>query len=542
MTDAVVIGSGPNGLVAANLLADAGWRVVVLEAGRTPGGAVRTAEITAPGFRNDLFSAFYPFGAASPILNRLGLDRHGLRWSHAPEVVAHPTGDGAVAVLSRDLDRTAASLDAYGPGDGDAWIEVVTQFQRIQEPLIEALFRPFPPVRPAIGLLRAMGTAELLRFARFATMDLRQWSRERFNGAGAPALVAGNALHTDLGPDSAASAVFGWLLCMLGQTFGFPVPVGGAGELSRALVDRLQSAGGEIVCDARAVSVVIRGGRAVAVITADGREVAADRAVIAAVDAPQLFGELIGPEHLPTRLLDDLRRFQWDNGTVKVDWALSGPIPWKQPEVAAAGTVHLGGDLESLARYSGQLARSVVPDVPYLVVGQMTTSDPSRSPAGTESAWAYTHVPQQVTGDAGPDGITGRWHKPEVEALARRIEDQIEAHAPGFRELVVARHVMGPGQLEAADLLLHGGALNGGTAAIHQQLFWRPVPGLGRPETPIRRLYLGSMSAHPGGGVHGGPGSNAATAALRDAGLVGPLRRGLIAAAQRRVYAPPRSA
>lgn len=536
VADAVVIGSGPNGLVAANLLADAGWRVVVLEAADVPGGAVRTAEVTAPGFRNDLFSAFYPLGVASPIISGLGLERYGLQWTHAPAVVAHPTEDERVAVLHRDPADTAASLDAYHPGDGEQWIRLVEDFRRIQQPLVEALFRPFPPLLPAVWLVRAMGAAELLRFARFATLPLRRFAHERFAGEGAAALLAGNALHTDLGPDSAGSAVFGWLLCMLGQTVGFPVPVGGAGALSDALVARLRAAGGELVCGARVAEVVIRGGRAVGVRTADGREVSAGRAVVGAVDAPQLFGTLVAPEHWPARLLDDLRRFQWDNGTVKVDWALSRPIPWKLPGPAGAGTVHVGGGLDPLTRYATQLAVGAVPDQPYCVVGQMTTADATRSPAGTEAAWAYTHVPQRVVEDAGEQGITGRWDRAEVEAVVRRMEAQIEALAPGFRDLIQARYVQGPRDLESTDPVLHTGALNGGTAAIHQQLFWRPIPSLGRPETPVRALYLASMSAHPGGGVHGGPGANAATVALRDAGVFGPLRRAAIRAANRAIY------
>src|SRR5579875_1341391 len=305
VADAVVIGSGPNGLVAANLLADAGWSVVVVEAASAPGGAVRTAEVTAPGFRNDLFSAFYPFGVSSPIITGLQLERYGLRWTHAPSVVAHPTDDGRVAVLHREVEDTAESLDAYAPGDGEQWIRIVEDFRRIQQPLVEALFRPFPPLLPAVWLARAMGTAELLRFARFATLPLRRFAHERFGGEGAAALLAGNALHTDLGPDSAGAAIFGWLLCMLGQTVGFPVPVGGAGCLTDALVGRLRAAGGEVVCDARAETVLVHGGRAVAVRTADGRELAAGRAVVAAVDAPQLYRDLVAPEHLPARLLDD---------------------------------------------------------------------------------------------------------------------------------------------------------------------------------------------------------------------------------------------
>ena len=521
-TDAVVIGAGPNGLVAANLLADAGWSVVVLDAAPEPGGAVKTAEVTAPGFRNDLFSAFYPLAVASPVLRSLDLHRWGLRWAHAPAVLAHPTDDGRVAVLHRDPAATAASLDAYAPGDGEAWLALHRRFESLREPLLEALVRPFPPVRPGAALLRGLGTAEALRFARFALAPLRRWTAESFTGDGAAALLAGNALHTDLGPDAAGSAVFGWLLAMLGQSVGFPVPVGGAGMLTAALVDRLRARGGLVACDAPVERVRVVRGRAVAIRTAAGDEYDARRAVLAAVDAPQLLGRLVEPEHLPARLLDDVRRFDWDYATLKVDWALSAPIPWRDRRCAGAGTLHLGGSLPALASYAVALESGAVPERPFVVLGQMTTSDPSRSPAGTESAWAYTHLPRRDL-DAG--------------AVVERIETEVDRHAPGFRDLVVARYVAGPRELQAANRNLSLGALNGGTAALHQQLLWRPVPGLGRPELPVERLYLASSSAHPGGGVHGGPGAIAATAALRDAGVLGPVRRAAVRGLHRRIYA-----
>jgi phytoene dehydrogenase-like protein len=536
VSDAVVVGAGPNGLVAANVLADAGWRVTVLEATSAPGGAVKSAEVTAPGFITDLFSAFYPLAQASPVIGSLELERWGLRWTQAPSVVAHPTDDGRSAVLHRDPADTAAVLDGYAPGDGEAWLELLAAYERVHEPLLAALFRPFPPVRPGLRLLRALGTADALRFARFAMQPLRRWCEESFNGVGAASLVAGNALHTDLGPDSAGSAVYGWLLVMLGQTLGFPVPVGGAGALTDALVTRLQAKGGVVVCDAPVREVLIRGGRAKGVRTADGTTYDAGRAVLAAVDAPQLLLSMVGVEHLPARLVDDLHRFQWDNATLKVDWALSAPIPWRDDACRGAGTVHLGGPLESVSSYAQSLASGCVPARPFVVLGQMTTADPSRSPAGTESAWAYTHVPQVVRSDGGTDGIAGTWDEREVAAVVERIEAEVERHAPGFRSCVLARHVAGPLGLQAANPSLLRGALNGGTAAVHQQLFFRPVPGLGRPELPVRSLYLASSSAHPGGGVHGGPGGIAATAALRDAGLLGPVRRAAIRRGQRLIY------
>ena len=511
--DAVVIGAGPNGLVAANLLADAGWDVVVLEAQASPGGAVRSAEVTAPGFVNDLFSSFYPLAAASPVIAGLGLDRFGLRWRHAPDVLAHPFADGRAAVLSRDLARTAASVEQFGAGDGEAWRAQHAAWQRLERSLLPALFTPFPPVRPGLRLARELGAADALRFARFLLLSAKRHAEEEFTGEGAAMLLAGNALHTDLSPTSPGSAVFGWLLAGLGQTVGFPVPEGGAQRLTDALVARLESLGGRLECDARVTDVVVREGRAVAVRTADGREVAARRAVLADVAAPQLYLDLVGREHLPPRLLADLRRFDWDDATVKVDWALDGPIPWRAEGAAGAGTVHVTGGMDEMTAYSHQLERGLVPEHPYLIVGQMSTTDPTRSPAGTESAWAYTHVPARPKGDAG-GALRGDWSGDDRQRFVDRIEAQLETFAPGFGDRVVARHVAFPADLHAANANLVGGAVNGGTSSLHQQLVFRPTPGLGRPETPVAGLYLASSSAHPGGGVHGAPGANAARAAL----------------------------
>jgi phytoene dehydrogenase-like protein len=521
--DAVVIGAGPNGLTAANLLADAGWDVLVLEGQSAPGGAVRSAEVAAPGFVSDLFSAFYPLGVASPVLRSLDLERHGLRWVHAPEVLAHPFRDGSTALLSRSLDRTAASVEQFGAGDGDAWRRLAVEWDRLSPSLLSALFTPFPPVRAGASLLRALGGRDALRFARFGVSSVRRFAADEFRGEGGAALLAGNALHTDLAPGAAGSAVFGWLLAMLGQSVGFPVPEGGAGRLTDALVERLQTRGGRVECDAPVERVVVRDGRVVAVRVADGREVQVRRAVLADVTAPALYLRLVGADLLPPRLVEDLRRFQWDDPTMKVDWALSGPIPWLHPDARRAGTVHVAGEMDAMTAYSQQLELGFVPRDPFLIVGQMTTTDPTRSPAGTESAWAYTHLPARVRGDAGESGLTGRWDDAdERRRFLDRVEGQMEAFAPGFRELVVGRHVQFPADLEAANPNLAGGAVNGGTAGISQQLFLRPTPGTGRPETPVAGLYLASSSAHPGGGVHGACGANAARAALR-AGTTGRL-------------------
>ncbi|CAN5814677.1 NAD(P)/FAD-dependent oxidoreductase [soil metagenome] len=512
--DAVVIGSGPNGLVAANLLADEGWSVVVLEAATEPGGAVRTAEVTAPGFRNDLFSAFYPLAAASPVIAGLHLERQGLVWRRAPAVLAHPTPDGPAAVLSTDLDRTAASLDAFAPGDGDAWRALYRRWLAVAEPILDSLLRPFPPVRPGARLAAAIGgPRRLAEFARFALVPVRRLSSELFRGEGGGMLLAGNALHTDLAPESAGSAVFGWLLASLGQDIGWPVPEGGAGSLTGALVTRLEERGGSVRCGTEVRSIEVRGGRAVGVRTADGDDISAGRAVLADVGAPALYERLLAPGHVPERHRAQLGRFEYCDGTVKVDWALRAPIPWQDPSVAAAGTVHIARSLDELTLFSGQLAAGRIPADPFLLLGQMTTTDPTRSPAGTESAWAYTHVPRNVRGDAGGD-LTGTWDERETAAFVARVEARIEAFAPWFGDLIEARHVFTPPGLQATNANLVGGALDGGSAALHQQLIFRPAPGLGRPETPVRGLYLASSSAHPGGGVHGSCGSNAAHAAL----------------------------
>lgn len=517
MADAVVIGAGPNGLVAANLLADAGWEVVVLEAQPEPGGAVRTAELTMPGFANDVFSAFYPLAMASPAIAGLDLESHGLRWRRAPLALAHPTADGSCAVLSEDLEETSASLDAFAPGDGDGWRRLYGLWERVGESLLEAMLCPFPPLKAGLRLTRNAGPSDLGRLLRMAVIPVRRMAEEEFAGVGGGRLLAGCALHADLTPESAGGGLYGWVLCGLGQQLGWPVPEGGAGALSGALVRRLVSRGGELRCDAPVVRVVVRGGRVVAVCTAAGEEVAARRAVMADVGAPALFRDLLDRASVPPRVLEALRRFQYDSSTVKVDWALSEPIPWQAEDARRAGTVHVTEGMDELTRHSTQLVMGQVPDRPFLVLGQYAAADPSRAPAGAEVAWAYTHVPQRTRGDAAGE-LTGAWDEREAEMFADRIEERVERLAPGFRDRILGRHVLTPAKLEQMNQNLVGGALSGGTAQLHQQALFRPPGGLGRPETPVRGLYLASASAHPGGGVHGGPGANAARAALRAAG------------------------
>jgi phytoene dehydrogenase-like protein len=511
--DAVVIGAGPNGLVAANVLADAGWQVTVCEEQPEPGGGVRSGPGPAEDFVSDHCSAFYPLAAASRVMRTLDLERYGLRWSYGEHVLAHPLPDGRAAVLSRDVSRTAAGLDTLAAGDGAAWRRLYGLWERVGPELLDALFVPFPPVRSSFRLAARLRVPGMLRFARSAVLPVRRLVEEEFTGPGS-LLLAGSALHADLMPESAGSALYGWLLAMLGHQHGWPVPQGGAGQLTAALVRRLAERGGAVRCGDAVRRVIVRGGRAVAVRTASGAEIEARCAVLAATAASHLYGQLVSWDQLPARLRDDMRRFQWDYSTFKVDWALRQPVPWLAPEVAGAGTVHVATSLDEMTEYSAQVSTGRVPAHPFVLAGQMTTADPQRSPAGTESLWAYTHVPQRVRGDAGGD-LTGSWDEKEREVFADRIEAQVARFAPGWQDLIIARRVTAPRQFEAGDANLVGGALNGGTTAVHQQLVFRPTPGLGRPETPIAGLYLASSSAHPGGGVHGACGANAARAALR---------------------------
>ena len=525
--DAVVVGAGPNGLVAANHLADAGWSVLLLEAQPEIGGAVRSDRELHPDFVQDTFSAFYPLAAASPVLQSLQLERHGLQWSHAPAVLGHPRPDAEWAMLLRDVQGTAELMEAQAPGDGEAWLELSRTWDHIGDQVVGALLSPFPPVRH--------GVAALAKVVRGGGLDLvkelltpAQSLGRRFTGAAPGLLLAGNAGHGDIPLTSPGSGLLGLLLTLVGQQVGYPVPVGGAGQLAAALGRRFESLGGEIRCDARVEHVEVDRGRAVAVRTADGERITARRAVLADVLASNLYGGLVAPADVPTRVARAMRSFELDPGTVKVDWALSGPIPWAVPPPHAPGTVHVADSVTTMGEALGQVAAGVIPADPFMLMGQMTTSDPTRSPAGTESAWAYTHVPHGEAPDAGDDDghgvVRGVWDHDDCQRFGDRMQARIERLAPGFGSRVIARRVLGPRELEARDANLVGGALNGGTSQLHQQLVFRPVPGLGRAETGIRGLYLASASAHPGGGVHGACGMNAARAALAHARLT-PWRR-----------------
>lgn len=515
--DAIVIGSGPNGLVGANRLADAGWSVLVLEQQPTYGGAVRHDTEVYEGFRHDTFSAFYPLAAASPALLSLDLERWGVRWRHAPAVLGHPFPDGSWALQVRDREQTAAGFEQAHPGDGEAWLRLCALWDQIGEQLIGALLSPFPPVRHGVGLaakLPKVGGLDLVKMLLTPAVDL--W-RGRFQGKHPTILLAGNAGHSDIPLEAPGSGVMGLLMTMLGQTVGFPVPEGGAGELSAALVRRLEARGGAVRCNAEVTHIDVDRGRVTGVRTADGERYATE-VVLADVSAPALYGRLLDESDVPARIHRRMSTFQWDPGTVKVDWALGGPVPWDSPPSQTPGTVHIADSMPQMSEALSQVHAGLIPGKPFLLTGLMTTTDPTRSPAGTETMWAYTHVPQHVRGDVGEE-LEGTWDADERERFADRMQARIEALAPGFGSRVLSRRVLGPRELEARNANLFGGAVGGGTQQLHQELIFRPVSGTGRADTAIRGLYLASSSAHPGGGVHGAAGNNAARAALFKARL-----------------------
>jgi phytoene dehydrogenase-like protein len=512
----VVIGAGPNGLVAANLLADAGWDVHVVEAQDRVGGAVASDDDVAAGFVHDTFSSFYPLGAASPVIRSLELERRGLRWRHAPAVLGHPFPTGEWALLHRDVQQTAVDLERHHSGDGEAWLELHRQWSVIGPSLVESLLSPFPPVRAGLRALTRLPRVGGLDFVRTLIEPGQSLVESRFGSPAARLLLAGNAMHADIPLTAPGSGLFGLLLAMLGQTVGFPVPEGGAGRLASALADRFTSEGGTIDLGTRALRILTERGRVTGVLTSAGRCDA--RAVVAVVAAPALYGGLVPWSELPPRVAGRMSRFEFDPATIKVDWALTAPVPWASPPAVAPGTVHIADSLDELRSGLEMIHAHVVPARPFLLVGQMTTTDPTRSPAGTESLWAYTHLPQVVRADEANE-VTGNWDDTEIERLADRMQARLERYAPGFESRVQARRILGPRQLQARDENLVNGAVNGGTASLQQQLVFRPIPGLGRAETPIRGLFLASAAAHPGGGVHGACGANAARAVLAAARL-----------------------
>lgn len=498
--DAVVIGAGPNGLAAAIRLAQAGRVVAVLEAADAPGGAVRTEELTLPGFRHDTFSSVYPAAAASPVFAEMGLERHGLRWVHPGACYAHPLPDGSAIGLYRDVARTADSLDTAHPGDGAAWRDFVAPMLEHFEAVRATVLGRFPPIAGPLKLLTGLGPIGTLRFGALVPASAKWLGHRLFAGSGSRAWLYGSAGHSDVPPSGLGSAIAVTYLNLLGHAAGWPSPQGGAGRLTDALVARLSELGGGVRTNAPVERIEVSSGRVEGVRIAGGERVAATM-VIADV-MPQallgLTGDAIGGAYRELAA-----RYRYGPATIKVDWALDGPIPWTGDAAREAGTVHVAGDEAEIVSTMAE-ARERLPERPYLLLGQQSLADPSRAPAGKHTAWAYTHGPHTIDWDR------------EAERHVERIEAQVERYAPGFRDRILARSVLTPSELERRNRNLVGGDVGGGSYVLPQVVF-RPMPRLSPYHTPVAGLYLGSAAAFPGAAVHGVPGDAAARAALRDA-------------------------
>jgi phytoene dehydrogenase-like protein len=498
--EAIVVGSGPNGLAAAITLAEAGRPVTVLERAGHLGGAVATDELTLPGFRHDTFSSVYPAAVASPVFERWPLERHGLRWVHPRYPYAHPLPDGRAAVLARDLDETAASLDALQPGDGEAWQRFVQPYVEHFDAWRDTMLSGFPPLKGPAKLFAALRLSGMLEWARLLLMPADALAHELFRGQGARAWLYGAAMHGDVPPHGAGSAIAGTHLNVMGHAAGWPSPEGGAGRLTDALAGHLAALGGRTRTEAPVARIAVERGRVVGVELEDGERLAGDT-VIADL-TPHALLALAG-DALEGPYAGALGRYRYGPSTLKLDWALSGPVPWTAPEALEAGTVHVGGTeqevLEALAPAGGRLAEH-----PFLLFGQQSIADPTRAPPGRHTAWAYTHGDQETDWGA------------ETERHVERVEAQIERFAPGFRDLILARHVQSPADMQRRNPNLVRGDVGAGSYALDQVIF-RPLPSLVPYRTPLRGLFLGSAATFPGGAAHGVPGHAAARAALLEA-------------------------
>lgn len=498
--DAVVIGSGPNGLVAACMLAKAGLQVLVLEANEHRwGGAVGTEEATLPGYLHDVGAGFFPWGTLSPAFRELELQQHGLRWLRGEIESCHPAPDGTQASIVGDLDAAPSLMGTVE--DGRTWRRMVAHYQGIERDLIGALLRPFPAVGPALRLLPGSALHLASVFASKGAWVARRW----FGGEAARRVLPGLALHVDVGPDDWFGAALGYMLAMTATTGGFVVPEGGAGSLANALVAVLRSHGGQIRLGARVARIEARSFRVRAVVLSDGTEIPC-HVVMANTDIASLLLDMVERDRVPGWMVDFLYRFPRGWGTFKVDWALGGPVQWSVEEATKAAVVHAGDSLHDLSRFTAQVRRGELPDNPYLVVGQQSLLDRSRAPGDGHTLWAYSRVPSQ---------LEGGWAA-SAEAFADRVEQRIEGLAPGFRSLIRGRRVVSPVDLEAMDANLVGGDLGGGSNAWNRQLLFRPMFPYFRYRMPVTGLYLASSYAHPGAGVHGMCGYNAAEIALRD--------------------------
>ena len=469
--DAIVVGSGPNGLAAAIALARDGVSVRLLEAADAVGGGMRSDELTLPGFVHDVCSAIHPLAVASPFFRTVPLAEHGVEWIESPAALAHPFDDGTAVLLERSPEATGELL---GP-DAARYRRLFAPLAREADAILEDVLAPLHVPRHPI----AFG-----RFGAFGGLPATALAHLAFRGPRARGFFAGLSAHSLLPLSRTATAAFGLTLGLLGHAVGWPFPSGGSQRLADGLAAHLRSLGGEVETGTRVESLADLGDASTVLLDVTPRQLVA-----------------IAGSALPAGYRRRLERYRYGPGVFKVDWALDAPIPWQAKECARAATVHLGSTLEEIAASEREPWQGSVSERPYVLLAQPRLFDPSRAPEGKHTAWAYCHVPNGSTVD-----------------MTERIERQVERFAPGFRERVLARSVLGPAALETHNANLVGGDINGGAADL-RQLFARPVARRSPYTTPLEGVYICSSSTPPGGGVHGMCGLHAARAALRRLGV-----------------------
>lgn len=465
--DAVIIGSGPNGLAAAITLAREGWKTLVIEAADTIGGGMRTKELTLPGFHHDVCSAVHPTGVASPFFRSLKLEEHGLSWVHPEIPLAHPLDEGRAATLYSSLDSTADGLGA----DGMRYRLLFDALVANAQVLYPSIFTPIAvPRHPLL----------MTRFGAPAAMPAEWLARLLFKTSEGRALFAGNAAHCVLPLDQPFTSAIGVLLQLSAHAVGWPVAKGGSQSIATALASVLREMDGEMICGWPVETM---------------RELPPARAYL--FDTSPSVLSRIASDALPDGFRKRLDAYRHGPGIFKVDYALSAPVPWTHEACRKAGTVHVGGTLDEIAASERDAYEGRHSERPFVLVGQQSLSDPTRAPAGKHTLWAYCHVPAGSTADMEP-----------------RISAQIERFAPGFRDVILARHTMNCAQVEAYNMNYIGGDIVGGMADL-TQILTRPVVRLNPYTTPNPKIFLCSASTPPAGGVHGMCGFNAATTVLR---------------------------
>jgi phytoene dehydrogenase-like protein len=514
--DAIVIGAGHNGLVAATYLARAGWRTVVLEREPRPGGAVLSDELTRPGLVHDVFATNMNLFRGSPVAAELGaeLERHGLTYATSALPFANVFPDGRALRVHQDRDATLAELRAHDPRDADGWEALDREYER----LAPALFRLYGSrltssvlARLALDVAPQLGRDGVAALARLLVSSTRELADAHLASREAKALLACWGMHLDFGPDVSGGAMFPFLEAFTDMRTGIALARGGASRLIDALVALLTEAGGELRLDAEVTRVLVEGGRASAVELAGGERIDARRAVIANLTPTILHGRLLDEQSLSPRLRRSAAGYVYGPGTMMVHLALAGPIPWSAGEdIARFAYVHIAPYLDDLATMYAQASAGLLPAEPMLVVGQTSAVDPSRSPDASQVVWVQVRaLPGTIAGDALGEISAGSWDG-AAEPYAERVIAKLERYAPGIRRLVLDRAVLSPAELERRNPNLVGGDSIAGSMHLRQNFAFRPFPALGDYESGIAGLLMVGASTWPGAGVNALSGYNVA--------------------------------